>query len=174
MKFLLQMAGFPGAGKSTLSKRIANETGAIVIDRDIIKNAMLSSGLTGDLLAEASYKVVFGLAGFYLRLGNSVIIDTPCFYKEIVENGVRISSENESEYKYIECIVDDYNLIVDRLRNRESLATQYTEVTEANYRMFYDKSVKPQGHASISVDTRNIANLKMDEILNYLKISDTE
>lgn len=46
MAYLLQMAGFPGSGKIGLAELIVAETGAIVIDRDVIKNAML--GLWND------------------------------------------------------------------------------------------------------------------------------
>jgi len=33
--FFLQMSGFPGSGKSTLSRIIANETGAVIIDQNL-------------------------------------------------------------------------------------------------------------------------------------------
>ena len=57
--FLLQMAGYPGSGKSTLSRKIAKGTGAIVIDRDIIKTSMINSKVPESLVANSSYRVVF-------------------------------------------------------------------------------------------------------------------
>lgn len=41
--FFLQMSGFPGSGKSTLAREIAKRTGAVVIDHDIVKSALLNS-----------------------------------------------------------------------------------------------------------------------------------
>ena len=41
--FFLQMAGFPGAGKSTLAKEIAKQTGCIIVDHDISKTSLLKS-----------------------------------------------------------------------------------------------------------------------------------
>lgn len=73
--FLLQMSGFPGSGKSTLAQRIAKHTNSIVIDRDVIKSSMLNSGIKDQLLADASYLVVFDLVAYYLSKGISVIID---------------------------------------------------------------------------------------------------
>lgn len=35
--FFLQMSGFSGSGKSTLAKLVAKNTGAIIIDHDIVK-----------------------------------------------------------------------------------------------------------------------------------------
>lgn len=41
--FFLQMSGFPGSGKSTLSKYIAKLTGAVIVDHDVVKSALLKS-----------------------------------------------------------------------------------------------------------------------------------
>lgn len=41
--FFVQMSGFPGSGKSTLSREIAKRTGGVVIDHDIVKSALLHS-----------------------------------------------------------------------------------------------------------------------------------
>jgi dephospho-CoA kinase len=57
--FLLQMAGYPGSGKSTLSKKIAKTTGAIVIDRDVIKSSLIVSDVPEELLAPAAHNVLF-------------------------------------------------------------------------------------------------------------------
>ena len=37
------MSGFPGSGKSTVSKYIAKLTGAVIIDHDVLKSALLKS-----------------------------------------------------------------------------------------------------------------------------------
>lgn len=52
--FLLQMAGFPGSGKSTMAEKIRKNTNAIVVDRDIIKSAMLKAGIRDPILTDAS------------------------------------------------------------------------------------------------------------------------
>lgn len=51
--FLLQMAGHPGSGKSTLSKKIAKMMGAIVIDRNIIKTSMIKSNVSGSIVVNS-------------------------------------------------------------------------------------------------------------------------
>lgn len=168
MAFLLQMAGFPASGKSTLSLEISKHIHSVVLDRDIIKNAMLSSGIEGQVLASGSYQVVFDLAAYYLKQNINVIIDTPCFYKESVDWGLNICSEMGHDYRYIECIVESYELIDQRLKNRRRLETQISHTTEEQYRAAYKKSVKPEGIGSLTVDTSE-QSYNMDHIISYLR-----
>ncbi len=41
--FFLQMSGFPGSGKSTLSREIARRLDAVIVDHDVTKTALLES-----------------------------------------------------------------------------------------------------------------------------------
>ncbi len=41
--FFVQMSGHPGSGKSTLARQIGKRTGAVIIDHDIVKSALLNS-----------------------------------------------------------------------------------------------------------------------------------
>lgn len=166
--FLLQMSGFPGSGKSTLAQRIAKHTNSIVIDRDVIKSSMLNSGIKDQLLADASYLVVFDLAGYYLSKGISVIIDTPCYYKNTVNNGLELCSKHNSVYKYIECKVDSYEEIERRIKTRKRLATQISETTRERYNNSLDKSVKPVSTDVLVVNSTTDKHYNMDIILNYI------
>lgn len=53
--FFLQMSGFPGSGKSTLSKYSAKLTGAVIGGHDLVKSALLKS-----LTAKGSESTVVG------------------------------------------------------------------------------------------------------------------
>lgn len=166
--YLLQMAGFPGSGKSTIANQISKRMNAIVLDRDIVKTSMLNSGIKDQVLADASYLVVFDLADFYLSKGISVIIDTPCFYQETVDKGVELCNKNGSSYKYLECIVDEYEEIERRLGSRKRLATQIESTTEERYYSVYNKSVKPQEHEILTINTTSAKYYDMDFVVDYL------
>ena len=168
--FLLQMAGFPGSGKSTIAKLIARNTNSIVIDRDIIKSSMLNSGIKDQLLADASYLVVFDLAAYYLEQGISVIIDTPCYYKGTVDKGLELCKRYGSVYKYIECKVDSYEEIERRIKYRKRLVTQISEITRERYNNSFDKSVKPKNIDSLEVNTTSDKHYDMDIVLTYIKL----
>lgn len=169
--FLLQMAGFPGSGKSAIAQLIAKHTNSIVIDRDVIKSSMLSSGIKDQLLADASYLVVFDLAAYYLSKGISVIIDTPCYYKETVDKGLELCKEYNSVYKYIECKVDSYEEIEKRIKTRKRLATQISEITRERYNNSLDKSVKPINIDTLVVNSTSDKHYDMDIVLNYINKS---
>lgn len=72
--FFLQMSGFPGSGKSTLARRIAKNTGAIVIDHDIVKTTLLESLETRQIETMAaggiSYEIEWSLIDFHLSRTN--------------------------------------------------------------------------------------------------------
>jgi tRNA uridine 5-carbamoylmethylation protein Kti12 len=106
------MAGHPGSGKSTLSKKIAMRSNAIVIDRDAIKAAMVNFKIPEDVIANASYSVVFDIAQYYLAKQISVIIDIPCCCKKYINHGIRISKKHGADYKYIECFNNDLDISV--------------------------------------------------------------
>ncbi|SCM91279.1 Protein of unknown function [Bacillus cereus] len=59
--FFLQMSGFPGSGKSTVSKYIAKLTGAVIVDHDVLKSALLQSlgmkGIESRIVGGVSYDI---------------------------------------------------------------------------------------------------------------------
>lgn len=169
--FLLQMAGYPGSGKSTLSRRIAKSMSAIVIDVDIIKSAMIKSKVQDDILANASYSVVFDLAEYYLGMQLSVIIDTPCYYKESLDNGIRVSKKYGASYKYIECKVEDYSIIENRIYSRERLPSQWSvkNISLERFKNALNKSEKPGNGDFLTMETSAEDSYDFNLIEEYLK-----
>lgn len=131
--FLLQMAGFPGNGKSTIAEEIRKNTNSIVVDRDVIKSSLLKAGMKDPLLTDTSYIVVFDLVEYYLSKGISVIIDTSCYLEETLEKGLALAKKYNVKYKYIECKVDTYDDIKRRINSRKPLASQLREPTIEKY-----------------------------------------
>lgn len=74
------MRGYPGTGKSTIARAIATALPAPLIDRDIIRQ--MAVDIFGDLpgVGHFSYELMFALAREQLRLGLSVVVDTPLTY----------------------------------------------------------------------------------------------
>lgn len=69
---LIEFCGLPGTGKTTLSRLVAAETGAILLRIDAIEAALQRHGLVP---GPAGYAVAHDLADAHLRRGFTVIVD---------------------------------------------------------------------------------------------------
>lgn len=167
--FLLQMAGYPGSGKSTLSKKIAKTTGAIVIDKDVIKSSLIVSDVPEKLLAPAAHNILFELAKFYLKMKLDVILDCPCYYELTVNRGTDIADNCEARYKYIECRVEDYSILEKRINTRDILPSQFRTASYEPFKNSIDKSVRPKDGNYLIIDTSTEDSYDFDSIQKYLK-----
>ncbi|WUJ74404.1 AAA family ATPase [Kribbella soli] len=123
-RFLLQMSGLPGSGKSTIARQIGARYGAVVVDLDVIRSAVLDGGVSIEASGRVAYPVMYSLARSVLDQGLSVVIDSPCGYDEILETGRTIADERGVAYKYVESHTDDLTLIGQRLSSRTPLRSQ--------------------------------------------------
>lgn len=79
------MRGYPGTGKSTIARAIATALHAPLLDRDIIRQKAVD--IFGNLpeVGRFSYELLFALTKEQLRLGLSVVVDTPLTYRTTLE-----------------------------------------------------------------------------------------
>lgn len=171
--FFAQMSGFPGSGKSTLAKEIAKRTGAIIVDHDISKSALLHSVGDGNidpkLAGKISYNIDWSFIDFQLSLGNSVIFDSPCLYEEMVHKGTAFSNKYNAKYKYVECYVNDFHTINRRLRNRKRLISQIEEVkSEIIFKNTIENCAKPSGYDCLKVNTSKPIEDYIFEVIKYI------
>jgi predicted kinase len=124
----IQMSGAPGSGKTTLAHAIAGRIGALVIDHDVTKSALLAAEVPVAIAGRASYAVLDALARHLLAQRHSVIFDSPCFYEELLERGQRLAQQAGAQYRYIECVVEDLDELDRRLRTRPRLPSQVAGV----------------------------------------------
>lgn len=171
--FFVQMSGFPGSGKSTLSRQIAKRTGAVIIDHDIVKSALLQSmedfPIDAKLAGKVSYNIDWSLIELHLSQGQSVVFDSPCLYQEIIDRGIGLSNQYNVKYKYVECLLDDFQKVNDRLKNRERMVSQISNVnSEEVFKQAVENSKKPTGYQWITVDTGRPLGSYIDEVMKYI------
>ncbi|OFD55088.1 hypothetical protein BWGOE4_37430 [Bacillus mycoides] len=171
--FFVQMSGFPGSGKSTLARKIAKGTGAVIIDHDIVKTALLLSieeaSIDAKLAGKISYNIDWSLIEFHLSEGQAVIFDSPCLYEEMVEKGTDLSKKYNAKYKYIECYLDDSNEINFRLKNRDRMLSQIKEIqSEESFKYTIKNSKKPPEYKCLVVDTKQPLESYIQEVMNYI------
>jgi predicted kinase len=171
--FFLQMSGFPGSGKSALAREIAGRTGAIVIDHDVTKTALLETpegaGMDGKTSGSISYHIDWSMIESILSQKRNVIFDSPCLYQEMIIKGTNLARKYRSSYKYVECCLNDFNLINERLKNRERKISQIREVKSVEgFKKTLENSKKPEGHRYLMVDTSMGLDTYIDEVMEYL------
>lgn len=123
-QFLLQMAGTSGVGKSTIAQWIASQTGAVIVDMDVIKSAALEAGTTWDMSGRVSYRASHALADSLLTQGFSVILDSPCRFDFIVAGGTTLAAKHKIPYAFIECVLSDQDELRHRMLNRKRQRSQ--------------------------------------------------
>jgi predicted kinase len=171
--FFLQMSGFPGSGKSALAREIAGRTGAVVIDHDVTKTALLETpegaGMDGKTSGSISYHIDWSIIESILSQERNVIFDSPCLYQEMIIKGTNLARKYRASYKYVECFLDDFNLINERLKNRERKIGQIKEVKSLEgFKKTLENSKKPEGHRYLVVDTSMGLDTYIDEVMEYL------
>ncbi|XXM73093.1 AAA family ATPase [Lysinibacillus sphaericus] len=171
--FFLQMSGFPGSGKSTLAREIANRTGAVVIDHDVTKTALLETpegaGMDGKTSGTISYHIDWSIIESILAQERNVIFDSPCLYEEVILRGTDLTKKYRASYKYVECYLDDFNEINQRLKNRERKISQIKEVKSfEGFKKTLEHSKKPDGHRYLVVDTSKDLKTYINKVMEYL------
>lgn len=161
--FLLQMAGAPGSGKSALARVIGRRTGAVVLDKDILKTAALEAGVEEPLAGGIAYDVFFALADHLLGQGWSVILDSPSYYETIPSKGAAIAARRGVPYHFIESVCPDRELLAERLANRSRMRSQLEEIDE--------RETMAPGGAYLRVDTTQPLERCLALALDYLGAS---
>ncbi|MBJ8053131.1 AAA family ATPase [Bacillus cereus] len=171
--FFLQMSGFPGSGKSTVSKYIAKLTGAVIVDHDVLKSALLQSlemkGIESTTVGGVSYDVEWALIDSYLEQGHSVILDSPCLYEGMVEKGIKLSNKHDVRYKYIECYLNDVEEINNRLQTRKRMISQIGKVeSEVAFEKWVDGSKRPSNGEYLIVDSGKPLEKYAQKMMDYI------
>ncbi|KAL2015767.1 hypothetical protein VTK56DRAFT_4858 [Thermocarpiscus australiensis] len=121
----IQMSGAPGSGKSTMAKLLRQSIGGVVIDHDIIRSSLLEDNdLPFDEVAKKAYRFQWAFAEEVAQQGFNVIMDSTCNFQEVLDRGTALAEKHGFAYWYVECKVEDIDLLDERLRTRTSLKSQ--------------------------------------------------
>ncbi len=97
------MRGFPGTGKSTIARAIAAALRAPLIDRDVIRQKAVE--IFGDIpgVGRFSYELMFALCKEQLRLGLSVVVDTPLTYRATYDQCMALAGTFDVPMLVVHC-----------------------------------------------------------------------
>jgi predicted kinase len=182
---LIQMSGCPGAGKSTIARAIGRRTGAVVLDQDVIKSALLDADVPFDIAGKAAYETAHALARSFLDQRRGVVLDSPCYYQVLLDKGLELSATAGARYRYIECVVEDLEEIRRRLATRMPLRSKCADLGPApgdqarrshgatGEELFRDwiRDMKRPSHSYLRIDTARPLAACMAEVFTFLEES---
>lgn len=120
---IIAMKGHPGTGKSTIASSLASSLKIPLIDKDDVRDCTVSiqnssPATASKLLNDLSYDVVWQIASTQLRLGLSVIIDSPLSRRAHLDRLVQVASSTGSLLVIVECKPLDEGVWRRRLEQR--------------------------------------------------------
>jgi predicted kinase len=164
-RFLLQMAGTSAAGKTTLAFAIGSATGAVVVDKDIIKGGMLDGGVPEAIAGPTAYDVFLDLGRSLLSQGFSVVLDSPANFEAVRDRGRAIAEEQDAAYYLIRCFLTDLDEIQRRMDAREVRSSQ---PTVAGLESHHRPGTSPLHEPHLVLDMSRPLEETLTEALEYL------
>jgi predicted kinase len=167
-RFLLQMAGVTGTGKSTLASAIAERTGAVVVDKDVIMAGALSAGTEPSKVGALAYEIGFALGEAILRAGHDVILDSPANFTMIRDKGAQIACRTGARYYIVECIVPELAVAERRIASREPLHLLHPTSFESLDMDFSRPGTGPLTEPHTRIDTTQPLLVCLNQALDYI------
>lgn len=165
--FLLQMAGLTGSGKTSLSRAIGRETGASVIDKDVIMGAAERYGVLPHDLGVLAYEVGWDLTRSMLANQMSVVLDYPAAFTSIREKGARLACETGASYFIVECVAPEA-VANDRIRDRVGAHSLHPTTREGQDNTYSRPGTAPLSEPHLRVDTTRPFDEYLREALEYI------
>jgi predicted kinase len=157
-QFLLQMTGEPGSGKSTLARAIGRATGALVLDKDIVKSRMLDGdpemgldGLGESVAAPLHHAMMFDLGRTVLEQGFSLVLDGAAFYPIIRSRGRAVAEACGASYFLIDCYCPDLEILQARIDSKVLMSSQKPLASLGGYER---PGTAPLTEPHLRIDTR--------------------
>ena len=170
MKFIL-FKGFPGSGKSTISRALSRQLHWPLIDKDDVKD-MLSEQVpdTNGL----SYDVMLNIVRRQLLQGLDVICDSPLTHLMTYERAQHIVQETHANLAIIECFCSDELLWSQRVNARKTYGLPFHHATDWEaiqlYRREHLKEASfPIMHPHLLVDTARPLAVCMAEVVEWVE-----
>lgn len=168
---LVLTTGLPGTGKSRVARFVGKELHAPVIDKDVIKSALLERGEEDwNRSGSLAYTIIRELANELLGQGFDVVIDSPGHYQRFQAAMVAIAEEHGSEIRVIQTTCSDDDERRKRFAKRkkgEKMEAQLDDLNEVLDEVEREDFLA-EGLPALTVDTCTEDNGYEEKIRAYL------
>lgn len=180
---IIIFTGLPGTGKTSLSRKIANDLGIELLSKDDLKEIMFDEIGWSDKefskkLANACYGIMDVITEQNLKNGHSIILESNYYPKVVSEKFRNLRAKYDCRVIQIVCQTD-VDVLAKRYFDRQSSNRHPGHLdngSELSYKMdferrvadFQDQPIDVAGPKLI-VDTTDFEKVNYEQILNWLK-----
>jgi predicted kinase len=163
---VIQMHGEPGSGKSTVARELGARVGATVLDKDVIKAALLRVGIAEQQAAAGAYEVFFAQARAFVDAGHAIILDNPVYWESVERRWLEISDAAGSPCILIQCVCPDRDELLRRLQTRVALESQPRAILNPDR---HPGIAETQFEPRLVLDTTRLLDELIDEAASYIE-----
>ncbi len=116
---LIIFSGLPATGKTTLARKVAEKTGAIILRTDVIRKEMFAEPKYTEDEKEQVYNEMFLRAEKFLIKGQAVILDANFYLQSLRDRAGDVAVRTGKKYFIVECILDEEK-VLERMNERIS------------------------------------------------------
>lgn len=168
---IVLMIGLPGTGKSGLAKFAGKELHGPVIDKDIIKSALLERGEEDwNRSGSLAYTILRDLTADLVKQGWDVVVDSPGHYLSFQQDMARIAEECGVGLRLIECICEDESVRRERFERRkggDKMEAQHDDLDKVLDEV-EQEDFSSEGFHALKVDTCVDKDLAEEQVKAYL------
>lgn len=147
---LLIFGGLPGAGKTTIARKLAARIGATYLRIDSIEQSLRGSAWGDRTVGDAGYRVAYAVAEDNLRLGRTVIADSVNPLSVTREAWIDVANRAGVAFIEVEMICSDAELHRQRLENR---STDSSELNSLSWGEVISREYHPWERRHTVIDT---------------------
>ncbi len=147
---LIIFGGLPGSGKTTISRALARELGAVYLRVDTIEQNIRASGMLSSQVGPAGYMVGYGVAEDNLALGKIVVADSVNPLKVTRDAWLSVAARSGVPAVEIEIICSDRD---EHRRRVETRASDIPGLVKPRWEDVTARDYEDWGQSPITIDT---------------------
>jgi predicted kinase len=168
---LVLTTGLPGTGKSDVAKFVGKELHAPVLDKDVVKSALLERG-EGDWNRSGSlaYTILRDIARELLDQGFNVVVDSPGHYHQFQQEMVKVAEDQGDEIRVIQTVCSDEEVRRERFAKRkqgDKMPAQLDDLDQVLDEVERE-DWKAEGLPALTVDTCEDSDEVEEKVKAYL------
>ncbi len=115
------VCGPPGVGKSTVSRRLADRLGSVVIRTDVLRKELFAEPDYSDAETEQTYEALFEQIGSIVEDGQSAVVDGTFRTRSIRQRARQQAAAHEVPFLLVSVTCDE-SVVEARIEQREGVS----------------------------------------------------